>query len=75
MSSPTFQHSDNGSLNSALRRNIDALRERRRREFETAPAQERIAQFITNFTGSMRFVYIHVALSRSPTPSRRTWRK
>jgi uncharacterized membrane protein len=62
MSSPTFEPSDNGSLNSALRRNIEALHDRRRREFETAPAQERAAQFITNFSGSMSFVYIHVAI-------------
>lgn len=61
MSSPTFEPPNDGSLNSALRRNIDALRERRRRELETAPPQERIAQFITGFTGSMAFVYIHVA--------------
>ncbi len=62
MSSPTFDPQQDGSLNSALRRNIDALRERRRRELETAPAQERIAQFITTFTGSMAFVYVHVAI-------------
>lgn len=62
MSSPTFRPSDGNSLNSALRRNIDALRERRKRELEIAPAQERLAQFITSFTGSMKFVYIHVAI-------------
>jgi uncharacterized membrane protein len=62
MTGPTCEQSGDGSLNSALRRNIEALRERRKREIEAAPLQERLAQYITNFTGSMRFVYIHVAL-------------
>jgi uncharacterized membrane protein len=62
MNGPVCRTSDDGSLNSSLKRNIEVLRERRRRELETAPLQERIAQHITNFTGSMRFAYIHVAI-------------
>jgi uncharacterized membrane protein len=61
MESPTCQGCGDGSLNSSLKRNIEALRQRRKRELETAPLQDRLAERITNFTGSMRFVYIHVA--------------
>ncbi|MBC9178842.1 DUF1003 domain-containing protein [Pseudoroseomonas ludipueritiae] len=50
------------SLSAALRRNIEALEERRRQEAATATREERVAQAITAFTGSMRFVYLHLAL-------------
>jgi uncharacterized membrane protein len=50
------------SLNSSLRRNIDALRRRREQEEAHASAEERLAGAITRFSGSMRFVYVHVAL-------------
>jgi uncharacterized membrane protein len=50
------------SLNSSLRRNIDALRRRREQEEAGASFQERLAAAITHFSGSMRFVYFHVAL-------------
>jgi uncharacterized membrane protein len=50
------------SLNSSLRRNIEALRRRREREEAQASAEERLAGTITRFSGSMRFVYLHVAL-------------
>jgi len=50
-----------GSLNTALERNIEALQRRRRREAEAASFQERVAEAITGFTGSMRFVYLHLA--------------
>ena len=43
-------------------RNIDALRERRRAQREGAGLQERVADAITGFTGSMKFVYLHLAL-------------
>ena len=49
-------------LSSALRRNIEALEERRRQEAAAAPAEARVAEAITRFTGSMRFVYVHLAL-------------
>ena len=52
---------DTGSLNSALKRNIEALRRRRREEEENASVQQRLASAITRFTGSMGFVYTHVA--------------
>ena len=46
------------SLNSALRRNIQALEDRRKREASNASVEARIAEAITRFTGSMRFVYV-----------------
>jgi len=49
-------------LNSALRRNIRALRDRRRQEKMRAGMEEKIADAITRFTGSLRFVYLHAAI-------------
>lgn len=46
----------------AIRRNIAALRERRAREMELATTEEKIADAVTAFTGSLRFVYLHVAI-------------
>jgi hypothetical protein len=50
------------SLNSALRRNIEALRERRRQDAQERSASDRVADTITGFTGSMTFVALHLAL-------------
>lgn len=49
-------------LTPVLHRNIQAISDRRRQEDAEATREERIAQAITNFTGSMAFVYLHVAL-------------
>jgi uncharacterized membrane protein len=49
-------------LSSVLERNIQALSERRQREEAEATPQEKIAETITRFTGSMLFVYIHLAI-------------
>jgi uncharacterized membrane protein len=49
------------SLNSALRRNIQALQKRREQEEAAATREERIAAAITRFTGSMLSVYVHAA--------------
>jgi uncharacterized membrane protein len=49
-------------LGSVLERNIRALQERRAREQAAANFQERIAAKITRFTGSMGFVYLHLAV-------------
>jgi len=54
---PRLEH-----LSSALRRNIAVLHERRRQEAASATPQERLAAAITAFTGSMPFVYLHLAL-------------
>jgi uncharacterized membrane protein len=59
---PTVPPPGPESLSSALRRNIEALEERRRQEAAAAPAEARVAEAITRFTGSMRFVYVHLAL-------------
>ena len=45
-----------------LRRNIDALANVRRRFDERRPPQARIADAITGFTGSMKFVLLHALL-------------
>jgi uncharacterized membrane protein len=49
-------------LSSVLERNIHALNQRRQREIAEATAQEKLAEVITRFTGSMLFVYIHLAI-------------
>jgi uncharacterized membrane protein len=49
-------------LSSALRTNIEALRERRRQEKLAEGWEEKLADAITRFTGSMRFVYFHLAI-------------
>ncbi|HYD28084.1 DUF1003 domain-containing protein [Brevundimonas sp.] len=51
-----------GGLASVLRRNIAEMRERRAGVERAAPASERIAQRITDFAGSMRFVLLHLIL-------------
>ena len=64
MASPQSADRDGstGGLSSALRRNIEALRERRKEEFRNAGREEKIADAITAFTGSMRFVYLHLVI-------------
>ncbi len=49
-------------LSSVLERNIDTLSERRQREEAEASLQDKLAQAVTRFTGSMLFVYIHLAI-------------
>jgi len=45
-----------------VERNINALIERHERDEANATSAERISGIITDFTGSMRFVYLHLAL-------------
>jgi uncharacterized membrane protein len=45
-----------------MQRNIRALLDRRHAEEKRKPLQLRIADVVTRFAGSMRFVYIHLAL-------------
>jgi uncharacterized membrane protein len=45
-----------------MERNIRALLARRRQEEEQAHWQDRLADRITAFTGSLRFVYCHLAI-------------
>jgi uncharacterized membrane protein len=49
-------------LASVLARNIRMLQERREREEAIATLQERIAAAITRFSGTMRFVYLHMVV-------------
>jgi uncharacterized membrane protein len=58
---PVVPQPDPDSLNSALRRNIEALRERRRQDAENRSWADRVADRVTGFAGSMRFVFLHLA--------------
>jgi uncharacterized membrane protein len=55
-------HPSSHGLATVVERNIQALLEHRRDEEESRSSQERIADAITRFTGSMRFVYIHLVV-------------
>lgn len=55
-------HEHQAPLTGVMHRNIRALVVERRRLDATQPRQYRIADAITRFTGSMRFVYLHVVL-------------
>jgi uncharacterized membrane protein len=57
---PTYPPPQPPGMSSALERNIQALQVRRRREEVEATTEERIAEAITRFTGSMLFVYLHL---------------
>ena len=59
---PTVQPPAPENMSGALKRNIEALEQRRREEAAAATREERIAETITAFTGSMRFVYLHLVL-------------
>jgi uncharacterized membrane protein len=57
---PTTPSPQPPGLISVLERNIQVLNRRRAREEARAGLQERTAEAITRFTGSMPFVYIHL---------------
>jgi uncharacterized membrane protein len=59
---PTYPPPPPDGLSPVLERNIRALQRRRQSEEKEATIEERVAEAITRFTGSMRFVYLHVAL-------------
>ena len=59
---PVYPPPQPPGLTPVLTRNIQALEQRRRRDEQEANAEERVAEAITRFTGSMRFVYLHLAL-------------
>jgi uncharacterized membrane protein len=58
---PTYPPPPPTGLSPVLERNIRALQLRRQQEEQEATAEERVAEAITRFTGSMRFVYLHLA--------------
>src|ERR1051326_4073505 len=53
---------DNPELCNAIERNIRILTARRHREAQNRNLQDRLADAITRFSGSMAFVYIHAVL-------------
>ncbi|PWC81320.1 hypothetical protein TSH100_27560 [Azospirillum sp. TSH100] len=59
---PTYPPPQSPGLSAVLERNIQALQARRKREEVEATLQDRIADAVTRFTGSMRFVYLHLFL-------------
>jgi uncharacterized membrane protein len=61
-SSPSTPAVEPNVLASVLERNIDALRDKRQEEERKASLQDRIAELITRFSGSMAFVYVHLVL-------------
>jgi uncharacterized membrane protein len=61
-SGPTVPPPHPDSLNTALYRNIDALRRHHREEARAATVHDRMARAITHFAGSFGFVYLHLAL-------------
>ena len=52
----------NVAMAGVVDRNIEALLARRQAQARERSSQERVANAITNFTGSMTFVYIHLAI-------------
>jgi uncharacterized membrane protein len=60
--SPTLPPPQPSGLAPALARNIRSLSERRATEERSAGIQERAANLITRFAGSMAFVYIHAVV-------------
>lgn len=59
---PTLPPPGPENLSRSLKRNVEALANRRRQESAAATRQERLAQAITSFTGSMPFVYLHLLI-------------
>jgi uncharacterized membrane protein len=50
------------AISDVVDRNIDALIRRRKSQEQALSTEQRLAAAITGFAGSMKFVYIHVAL-------------
>jgi uncharacterized membrane protein len=60
--SPTVPPPAPEGLNSALTRNIEALRAQRQAEQRASSLPDRIANLVTGFAGSLPFVYVHLAI-------------
>jgi uncharacterized membrane protein len=58
----TYRETSAGRMSPVLERNIRALVARRRREEQQASPQQKLADAITLFTGSMLFVYLHLLI-------------
>ncbi len=61
-SPPVFRPPQPGGLSPVLERNIRTLTDRRKREKHGASREERIADAVTRFAGSMTFVYLHLVV-------------
>jgi uncharacterized membrane protein len=59
---PGFRDDSNSRLAQVLERNIRLLQQRHQKEEARASAQTRFARAITDFAGSMVFVYLHVLI-------------
>ena len=59
---PTYPSERTPGLSPVLERNIAALQRRQQEVRVRASMDERIADAITAFAGTMRFVYLHLAL-------------
>jgi uncharacterized membrane protein len=62
MKQPSVPPPEPTQLSDALQRNIHALATRRAAEAAAASLQDRVAEKITAFTGSMLFVYLHLVV-------------
>lgn len=60
-SAPAFRGDNNSGLAQVLERNIHALQRRHEHDEARASTEQRIARVITDFSGSMSFVYLHLA--------------
>ena len=60
--SPMAPEGPHSGMAQVMERNIRALLARRQQEARQAPWPDRLADRITAFTGSLRFVYCHLAL-------------
>ena len=61
--SPPSEHpreDDNPALNHIMMRNIRTIIELRQNTVRERGLQERLADVVTNFSGSMLFVYVHI---------------
>lgn len=59
---PPLSTTAEGDLASVLRRNIEAMEAHAREERDSAGVQERLARRITDFAGSMSFIYLHLTI-------------
>jgi uncharacterized membrane protein len=62
MPSPTIPPPRSNNLSAALTRNIAALEGRHKAEVKSRNWEERFADAVTLFAGSMPFVYLHAAI-------------
>ena len=62
LKSPTIPPPRPGGLSPVLSRNIRSPGERRVEEERTASLEDRVAQVVTGFAGSMAFVYLHLVV-------------